>query len=147
MLLLVHEEFPRLAETRPAQNHMIWLIARQQLFCPPHSLGWEVGGKRLETSSSFRRLKEAYHGPQFTGICVNNRRVLFHRLRDLKQYCFNSIPPSSHWTKSALQRFCPSRRSAGRSLFRQRETSSTCFGLASVCQAASKSTSTQFMTI
>ena len=41
-------------------------------------------------------LKQTYHGLEFTGICVNNRRVRFHRIRDFKQYCFNSIPPTSH---------------------------------------------------
>ena len=31
-----------------------------------------------------------------TGICVKDRGVQFHRIRDLKQYYFNSIPPTSH---------------------------------------------------
>ena len=41
-------------------------------------------------------LKQTYHGPQFTCICVKNRWVRFHRIRDFKQYYFNSIPPTSH---------------------------------------------------
>ena len=36
------------------------------------------------------------HRPQYTGICVNNRGVRFYRIRDFKQYYFNSVPPSSH---------------------------------------------------
>ena len=39
-------------------------------------------------------LKKAYHGPQFAGICVKNRGVRFHRIRDVKEYYF-SIPPTS----------------------------------------------------
>ena len=38
-------------------------------------------------------LKKAYHSPQFTGICGENRGVRFHRIRDVKQCLFNSIPP------------------------------------------------------
>ena len=33
---------------------------------------------------------------QFTGIWIKNRGVRFHRIRDFKQYYFNSIPPTSH---------------------------------------------------
>ena len=40
--------------------------------------------------------KQTYQGAQFTGIRVKRRGVLFHRIRDLKQYLFNSIPPTSH---------------------------------------------------
>ena len=40
--------------------------------------------------------QQTYHGPQSTGICVNTRRVRFHRIRDFKQYHSNSIPPTSH---------------------------------------------------
>ena len=50
----------------------------------------------LETSSSFCWLKQAYHRPHFIGICVINRGVQFHRIRDFKQYYFKSIPPTSH---------------------------------------------------
>ena len=39
---------------------------------------------------------EAYHGPQSTGIPVNNRGLRLHRIRDFKLYNFNSIPPTSH---------------------------------------------------
>ena len=46
-------------------------------------------------------LKQAYHGPQFTGVRVKNRRVRFHRILDLKQYHFDSVPPTSHGTVSA----------------------------------------------
>ena len=41
-------------------------------------------------------LKNACHGPQFTGICVTQRGGWFHRIRDFKQYYFNSMPPISH---------------------------------------------------
>ena len=41
-------------------------------------------------------LKKTYHGPQFTDICVKHRGVRFHRVRDFKQYYFNSTPPTSH---------------------------------------------------
>ena len=44
----------------------------------------------------FAWLKKTYHGPQFTGICVKNRGVRFHRVRDFQQYYFNSIPPTCH---------------------------------------------------
>ena len=30
-------------------------------------------------------LKEAHHGPQFTGTRVNNRGVRLHRIRDFEQ--------------------------------------------------------------
>ena len=40
-------------------------------------------------------LEKACHGPQFTGTCVKHRGVRFRRIRDFKQYCFNSIPPTS----------------------------------------------------
>ena len=43
--------------------------------------------------------KKAYHRPQLTGICMNNRGVRFHRVRDFKQYCFNSIPPTSQFIR------------------------------------------------
>ena len=36
-----------------------------------------------------------YHGPPFTDMCVKNRGVRFHRIRDFKQYYFNSIRPTS----------------------------------------------------
>ena len=60
------------------------------------SLQWEVGGIRLETSSNSCWVKKTYHGPQCTSICVNNRGVRFHRIRDVKHYYFNSILPTSH---------------------------------------------------
>ena len=43
------------------------------------------------------QLKKTYHRLQVTGTCVNNQGVRFHRIRDLKQYYFNSnyIPPTS----------------------------------------------------
>ena len=47
----------------------------------------------LETLAEYEK---AYHGPQFTGICVKHRGVRFRRTRDFKQYYFNSIPPTSH---------------------------------------------------
>ena len=47
-------------------------------------------------------LANKYHcPPHFTGICVNNRVVQFHQIRDFKQY-FNSIPPTSHQWFSLL---------------------------------------------
>ena len=39
-------------------------------------------------------LKKSYRGTQFDGIWVNNGGVRFHRIRDFKQYNFNSIPPA-----------------------------------------------------
>ena len=45
-------------------------------------------------------LNKTYHGPQFTGICVKRRGVRFHRIRDFKQYYFNSTPPTSQvWNR------------------------------------------------
>ena len=41
-------------------------------------------------------LKKAFHGPQFTGTCVKHRGVRFHRVRDVKQHYFSSVPPTSH---------------------------------------------------
>ena len=56
----------------------------------------EVGGIRLETSSRFVGSKKAHHQrPHFIGICMKNRGVRFHRIRDFEQYYFNSIPPTS----------------------------------------------------
>ena len=40
-------------------------------------------------------LKKTYHGPQYAGLCVKNRGAWFHRIRDIKQYYFNSVPPTS----------------------------------------------------
>ena len=40
-------------------------------------------------------LEKAYHGPRFTDICVNQRGVRFHRIRDSEQHCFNSFPATS----------------------------------------------------
>ena len=36
-----------------------------------------------------------HRGPQFTGMIVKHRGVWFHRIRDFKQYYFNSILPTS----------------------------------------------------
>ena len=41
-------------------------------------------------------LKNKYYGPQFTGACVQNSGLRFHRIRDFKQYYFNSIPQTSY---------------------------------------------------
>ena len=54
----------------------------------------EVGGVRLEASSRFCGPKKPIMGPQFTGTCVRHGGVRFHRIRDLKQYHFDSIPPT-----------------------------------------------------
>ena len=40
-------------------------------------------------------LINTHHRPQLTGTCLKRRGVRFHRIRDLKQYNFNSIPPTS----------------------------------------------------
>ena len=40
--------------------------------------------------------KKAYRRPCVIGICVKNRGVRFHRIRDFKQYYFSSTPPISH---------------------------------------------------
>ena len=40
-------------------------------------------------------LKKTNHRPHFTGTCVNTRGVWFHRIRNFKQYYFNSVPPTS----------------------------------------------------
>ena len=37
-----------------------------------------------------------HHLPHVIGICVKNRGVRFHQILDVKQYSFNSIPPTSH---------------------------------------------------
>ena len=39
-------------------------------------------------------LKKAYDGPQFADRCINNKGVRFHRIRDFKQYYFNSVLPN-----------------------------------------------------
>ena len=52
---------------------------------------WEAGGIRLETSSNFCGSKK-----HIAYVCVKNRGVRFHRIRDFKQYYLNSIPPTSH---------------------------------------------------
>ena len=80
---------------------------RQRGFgCQPRArkLTWEVGGIRLETSSKLFAPTKTYHRPQFSGICVENRGVRFHRTRDFKQYHFNSIPPTSHNCRSTSRR-------------------------------------------
>ena len=42
-------------------------------------------------------LKEACRGPQSTDIrCVKHGGVRFHRIRDFKQFHFDSVPPTSH---------------------------------------------------
>ena len=41
------------------------------------------------------------HRPQFTCICVKHRGMWFHRIRDIKQYYFNSIPPTSQHSPKA----------------------------------------------
>ena len=46
----------------------------------PHRVCW--GQKGLSRASIYRYVREKH-------------RVWFHRIRDLKQYCFNSIPPTS----------------------------------------------------
>ena len=53
-------------------------------------------------------LKKAYHGPQFTGTCVNNRGVRFRRIRDCKQYYVNTIPQTSQHDRVRCRRpLCP----------------------------------------
>ena len=60
---------------------------------PPLLRGWRnTAGNLIE----FFLLKHTYHRPQFIVICVSNGGVRFHRIRDFKQYYFNSIPPASH---------------------------------------------------
>ena len=54
----------------------------------------EVGGIRLETSSSCSWLKKPITGLNVL-VCVNNRGVQFHRFRYFKQYYFNSILQTS----------------------------------------------------
>ena len=50
-------------------------------------------------------LEKAVHGPQLTGgMCVKNRRVRLHRIQGFKQYCFNSIPPTSQRRSSPSKR-------------------------------------------
>ena len=62
------------------------------LATPSRLRGWRnTIGNLIE----FFWLKKQHRGPQFTGICVKDRGVRFHRFRDLKQYDFNSIPPTS----------------------------------------------------
>ena len=72
--------------------------------------------------------KKTYHRPQLTGISVKSRGAWFHRTRDVKQYYFNSIPPTSHLSALAApqglacsearakrRRIGPKSRCAGRS--------------------------------
>ena len=50
----------------------------------------------LETSSSCFGSKKTYQRPNlYWYICAKHRGVRFHRIRDFKQYYFNSIPPTS----------------------------------------------------
>ena len=71
-------------------------------------LAWRFGGLRymrgwrstVGNLIEFVRLKKAYHRPHVIGICVKHRGVRFHRIRDFKQYCLNSIPPTSHYSSS-----------------------------------------------
>ena len=46
----------------------------------------EAGGMRLETSSRFLGSRKQITGPHFTGACVNNRGVRFHRIRGFNNY-------------------------------------------------------------
>ena len=52
-------------------------------------------------------LKNNYRGPQFNGTRVKHRGVRFHRIRDLKQYYFNSIPPTSQLYPTHAYRTVP----------------------------------------
>ena len=55
----------------------------------------EVGGIWSEASSNlFGRQKKTIVG--LTGICVKTRGERVHRIRDFKEYYFNSVPPTSH---------------------------------------------------
>ena len=51
----------------------------------------EVAGIRFRSLVDFFWLNKNRHGPQFTGICMTNRGVRFHRIRDFKQCNFNII--------------------------------------------------------
>ena len=55
--------------------------------------------KHMESSSSLSWLKQTYHGPRFTCICVINRGVRFHRVRDFEQYHSNGIPQNLSSTR------------------------------------------------
>ena len=72
----------------------------------------------LETSSSFSWVQKACRGPQCTGRRVKNGGVRIHRIRDFKQFYFDSIPPTSHLTRAGghesklSQEALPARRRA-----------------------------------
>ena len=60
--------------------------------CQTNMRGWRnTVGRLIE----FVWPKKACCRPWFTGTCVKTRGVRFHRIRDSKQYYFNSIPPTS----------------------------------------------------
>ena len=54
--------------------------------------GAVMRGWRNKTGNliEFVWFKTTYRRPQFTGTCVKTRGVRLHRIRDLKQYYFNS---------------------------------------------------------
>ena len=56
---------------------------------------WEGGGMRLETRSRFVGSEKTITSLNLL-VYVWNRGVRLHRIRYLKQYYFNSIPPTSH---------------------------------------------------
>ena len=56
----------------------------------------EVGRIRLEASSICFGSTKTCHEPELTGMCVKNAGVRCHRIRDSKQYYFNSVPPTCH---------------------------------------------------
>ena len=67
--------------------------------------GWEVGGMRLETSSSLCFSNLPAHawsggGPVYRYM-RDTQGVRIHRIRDFKQCYFNSIPPTSYQQRCA----------------------------------------------
>ena len=48
-------------------------------------------------------LKNNYRWPQYIGMCVQNGGGRFRRIRILKEYHINSIPPTSHISRAAAE--------------------------------------------
>ena len=66
---------------------------------------WEVGGIRLEASSNSCGSKQPIMGSNLPVHTWTTWGVQFHRIRDVKQYYFNSIPPTSHFNTVDFRNF------------------------------------------
>ena len=85
-------KLPRVESEGTAQKLGPWKIWIEGKSAPGMK-GWRNAvGNLIECL----RLRKTYQGPLFTGACVKHSGVRFYRIRDFKQYYFNSIPPTSH---------------------------------------------------